>query len=229
MAWARTFLKAANALENSSRGVWSITEHGRTLTEADMATAHQHFKTQAGKKSGPKKPSKSSQGKSISLDDGMAIPSELEDWRVHLLDVLQNMHPASFERLSQRILRESGFTQVVVTGKSGDGGIDGVGVLRVALLSFQVFFQCKRYKGSVGSSAIRDFRGAMVGRTDKGLFLTTGSFTAEAKREATRDGAPVLDLIDGETLCDILKNLNLGVATQQVEQVTIEPGWFHSI
>jgi restriction system protein len=194
-----------------------------------MATAHQHFKTQAGKKSGPKKQSKSPQGKFISLEDGMAIPSELEDWRVHLLDVLQNMHPASFERLSQRILRESGFTQVVVTGKSGDGGIDGVGVLRVALLSFQVFFQCKRYKGSVGSSAIRDFRGAMVGRTDKGLFLTTGSFTVEAKREATRDGAPVLDLIDGETLCDILKNLNLGVATKQVEEVTIEPGWFHSI
>ena len=229
MAWARTFLKAANALENSSRGVWSITEHGKTLTEVDMPAVHQQFKTQAGKKSGPKKQSKSPQGKFISLEDGMAIPSELEDWRVHLLDVLQNMDPASFERLSQRILRESGFTQVVVTGKSGDGGIDGVGVLRVALLSFQVFFQCKRYKGSVGSSAIRDFRGAMVGRTDKGLFLTTGSFTAEAKREATRDGAPVLDLIDGETLCDILKNLNLGVATQQVEQVTIEPGWFHSI
>jgi restriction system protein len=228
MAWARTFLKAANALENSSRGVWSITEHGRTLTEADMAAVHQQFKAQAGKKSGPKKQSKP-QGKSISLDDDMAIPSELEDWRVHLLDVLQNMDPASFERLSQRILRESGFTQVVVTGKSGDGGIDGVGVLRVALLSFQVFFQCKRYKGSVGSSAIRDFRGAMVGRTDKGLFLTTGNFTVEAKREATRDGAPVLDLIDGDALCDILKNLNLGVATEMVEKVTIDSSWFNGL
>ena len=59
-----------------------------------------------------------------------------------------------------------------------------------------MFFQCKRYRGSVGASAIRDFRGAMVGRTDKGLLITTGTFTADAKREATRDGAPVLDLID---------------------------------
>jgi restriction system protein len=139
------------------------------------------------------------------------------------------MGSSQFERLCQRVLRESGFTRVEVTGRSGDGGIDGIGVLRIALLSFHVFFQCKRYKGSVGAPAIRDFRGAMVGRTDKGLLITTGSFTAEAKREATRDGAPVLDLIDGETLCQILKNLALGVTTRQVEEVTIDPAWFATI
>lgn len=139
------------------------------------------------------------------------------------------MPPASFEKLCQRVLRESGFTRVEVTGRSGDGGIDGIGVLRIALLSFHVFFQCKRYKGSVGAPAIRDFRGAMVGRTDKGLFITTGSFTPEAKREATRDGAPVLDLIDGDTLSTILKGLNLGVSTRQVEEVSIDANWFTSV
>jgi restriction system protein len=97
-----------------------------------------------------------------------------EEWRDRLLSVLQAIPPGRFERLCQRVLRESGFTQVEVTGKSGDGGIDGIGVLRISLLSFQVFFQCKRYRGSVGASAIRDFRGAMVGRTDKGLLITTG-------------------------------------------------------
>lgn len=139
------------------------------------------------------------------------------------------LKPDAFERLAQRIMRESGFVKVEVTGRSGDGGIDGVGVLRLALLSFQVYFQCKRYKGSVSASAIRDFRGAMVGRTDKGLFITTGTFTADAKREATRDGAPVIDLIDGEYLCDLLKSLKLGVATKMVEEVAIDPEWFESV
>ena len=138
------------------------------------------------------------------------------------------MSPTSFEKLCQRVLRESGFTQVEITGRSGDGGIDGIGVLRIALLSFQVFFQCKRYKGSVGAPVIRDFRGAMVVRTDKGLLMTTGSFTPEAKREATRDGAPVLDLIDGDSLCTILKDLSLGVTTRQVDEVSINPEWFSS-
>ena len=132
-------------------------------------------------------------------------------------------------RLAQRILRESGFVKVEVTGRSGDGGIDGVGVLRLALLSFQVYFQCKRYKGSVSPGAIRDFRGAMVGRTDKGLFITTGTFTAEAKKEATRDGAPAIDLIDGDYLCDLLKSLKLGVTTRMVEEVSIDPSWFAKI
>jgi restriction system protein len=102
-------------------------------------------------------------------------------------------------------------------------------VLRLALLSFQVYFQCKKYKGSVSAGAIRDFRGAMVGRTDKGLFITTGTFTSEAKKEATRDGAPAIDLIDGELLCDLLKNLKLGVQTRMVEEVVVDPQFFNTI
>jgi restriction system protein len=116
-----------------------------------------------------------------------------------------------------------------VIGRSGDGGIEGVGVLRLALLSFQVYFQCNKYKGSVSPSSIRDFRGAMVGRTDKGLFITTGTFTAEAKKEARRDGAPAIDLIDGDSLCDLLKKHNLGVTTKMVEKVSIDPSWFAKI
>jgi restriction system protein len=145
------------------------------------------------------------------------------------LSILQNIPPDGFQRLVHRILRESGFVKVEVKGRSGDGGIDGVGVLRLNLLSFQVFFQCKRYKDTVGAEAIRNFRGAMIGRTDKGLFITTGRFTPDAKREATRDGAPPIDLIDGEQLCEILKTLKLGVKTELVEQVTIDPDTFKGI
>ena len=135
----------------------------------------------------------------------------------------------AFERLSQRLLREAGFTRVEVRGKSGDGGIDGVGVLRVNLVSFQIYFQCKRWKGSVGSKEIRDFRGALQGRADKGLFITSGYFTSQAIEEATRDGAIAIDLIDGDRLCDLLKEHSLGVKTEMVESVEIQREWFEGL
>ncbi len=152
-------------------------------------------------------------------------------WSDLLLQRLQTIDPTAFERLSQRLLRESGFTRVEVSGKSGDGGIDGVGVLRVQLISFQVLFQCKRWKGSVGSEVIRNFRGAMQGRADKGLIITTGTFTAEARKEATRDGAPAIDLIDGEALCGLMKELGLGVRVRAVrtEEVTLDEEFFGGI
>jgi restriction system protein len=165
-------------------------------------------------------------GESLELTQ---IPVDSEVWIDKLLSLLQQIPADAFERLCQRILRESGFIKVEVTGRKGDGGIDGIGVLKIALLSFQVFFQCKRYVGSVGASEIRDFRGAMVGRTDKGLFMTTGTFTSSAKREATRDGAPALDLIDGEQLCKILKDLKLGVDTKTIEVVEIKESWFNQL
>lgn len=153
----------------------------------------------------------------------MPAYSEIETpWRDRLLECLLKMSPAAFERLCQKILKDSGFIKVDVTGRNGDGGIDGIGVLRLNLLSFHVFFQCKRWKGSVGASVIRDFRGAMVGRADKGLVMTTGTFTTEARKEATRDGAPAIDLVDGETLCELLKGLKIGVSIQKVEYVLVE-------
>lgn len=134
----------------------------------------------------------------------------------------------AFERLAQRLLREADFDSVNVTGRSGDGGIDGLGVYRLGLVSFPVFFQCKRYRGSVSPSAVRDFRGAMAGRGDKGLLITTRTFTADAKKEATRDGAPPIDLIDGDRLCDLLKTYGLGVhtTTRTVEDITLDSAFF---
>jgi restriction system protein len=163
-------------------------------------------------------------------DPGIAagLPPE-ETWKDVLLHALGQMKPDAFERLAQRLLREAGFIKVEVTGRSGDGGIDGLGVLRVNLLSFQVLFQCKRYQGTVGAGTVRDFRGAMVGRCDKGLVITTGTFSSDAKREATRDGAPAIDLIDGDLLCDLLKQLKLGIQVQMVENIAVDSEWFGKI
>jgi restriction system protein len=134
--------------------------------------------------------------------------------------------------LCQRLLRESGFIQVEVTGRSGDGGIDGRGVVRVGgVLSFHVIFQCKRFKDTVSAAVVRDFRGAMVGRADKGLLITTGTFTRDARAEAQRDGAPPLDLIDGEELVQKLKDLGLGieVTARVIEEVHVKKDWFNSL
>ena len=217
LGWARTYLKKYGAIENVSRGLWALTNQGKALKGIDKKEI-KHFvkdRSQSAKKMDP------------TLTSTDQIPINSEVWIDKLLSLLQSISPDTFERLCQRILRESGFIKVEVTGRKGDGGIDGIGVLRIALLSFQVFFQCKRYSGSVGASEIRDFRGAMVGRTDKGLFMTTGTFTKSAKIEATRDGDPALDLIDGEQLCMILKDLQLGIETKTIEVVEIKENWFH--
>jgi restriction system protein len=217
LAWAKTYLGKYCALENPSHGVWAITEKGKPLTESEVRQIPSQVRKQYKSR------------KKTATDEEPPLDGEAKYWKDDLLAVLTGIRPDAFERLAQRVLRESGFVRVEVTGRSGDGGVDGVGVLRLALLSFQVYFQCKKYKGSVSAGAIRDFRGAMIGRTDKGLFITTGTFTAEAKKEATRDGAPAIDLIDGDQLCELLKSLKLGVSTKMVEEVTVAPEWFAGI
>ncbi len=220
LAWSRTYLKKYGILENSSRGVWALTPKGRQLERVDTGAVKRFVQDELKRR----------RTESETGDLGEAV-AELS-WRDELLAILRKMPPAAFERLIQRLLRESGFIQVEVTGQSGDGGIDGKGILRLGgLLSFHVNFQCKRYSGSVSASQVRDFRGAMVGRADKGLLMTTGNFTKDAVREATRDGAPAIDLIDGDQLIDKLKEFGLGVETKriEVEQVEINQSWFTTI
>lgn len=219
LAWVRTYLKKVGAAENSEKGVWRLTLTGLAISAADLAKIPKRVRS-ADKEKRQKKTEVSDPLESLSEDGTDNSNDETgTQWKEALLECLLKMEPSAFERLCQRVLRESDFVKVEVTGKSGDGGIDGIGVLRLNLLSFHVFFQCKRWIDSVGASTIRDFRGAMAGRADKGLVITTATFTADARREATRDGAPAIDLVDGDTLCDLLKRLRIGVSVEQVEHV----------
>jgi restriction system protein len=204
MAWVRTMLKNQGLLENSQRGVWSINTNSELLDSVNVAWDKKMEK----------------QVTEEVFED--------EDWKEKVINVItETLSPSAFERLIQRILREKGFTQVEVTGRTGDGGIDGRGIAKInGILSFHIIFQCKRYKGKVGSKEIRDFRGAMVGRTDKGLFITTGTFTRDAILEATRDGAPAIDFMDGEKLAEKLKELNLGLKVELKETVKVDTDWF---
>jgi restriction system protein len=219
MGFARSFLKLGGAVENSQRGVWTLTPAGAAMSLEEVAAISRRVQREYNQRN------KSDRAGGPEPD---ILPADqtVGDWKDQLMSCLLALDPAAFERLCQRLLREFGFVKVEVTGKSGDGGIDGTGVLRVNLLSFHVLFQCKRYSGSVGAPAVRDFRGAMVGRTDKGLIITTGTFTADARREATRDGAPAIDLVDGDALCDLLKDRGLGVTVRMVEEVTVNEAAF---
>ena len=220
LAWARTQLKNIGALANSSRGVWALTELGRNLTREQVENPDKQ----------PMPPPDPDDANSLSTDpaDPDDPDGDPDKWRTDLLEHLLRMPPDAFERLAQRLLREAGFRNVEVLGRSGDGGIDGVGVYRLSLVSFPTFFQCKRYRSSVSSGAVRDFRGAMSGRGDKGLLITTGSFTRSAREEATRDGAPPVDLVSGDELCDLLKEYRLGVKVTErvIEDIEIVPGFF---
>lgn len=221
LAWARTYLKKGGALDNSERGVWHLTPAGYEMSDEQI----REIKAQVRQQNRDARTAAAALAEEQGDDEEVETQQNDEatlSWKEHLLETLLSMDPTAFERLCQRILRESGFVKVEVTGRSGDGGIDGTGVLRVNLLSFQVLFQSKRYRGSVGASVVRDFRGAMIGRADKGLILTTGTFTADARREATRDGAPAIDLVDGDALCDLLKSLRIGVKIEIVESITVD-------
>lgn len=209
--WARTYLKGMGLATNISRGVWALTESGRTADESEIPPCLDAYRKR-----------KRDERKSRETSDD---ESEELSWQDELLEALLALSPEAFERLCRRLLREAGFSRTEVTGRSGDGGIDGLGVYRVSLVSFPVFFQAKRWRNSVGSKEVRDFRGAMQGRGEKGLLITTSTFTAEAKLEASRDGAPPVDLVDGPLLCDLLVEHRIGVRVSErtVLNVQVDP------
>jgi len=225
LAWTRTYLKKVGILENSSRGIWAISSQHKDIGKVNPKDIVNQVRNIMNDE-------KQNHSNEFILDDNdIDAPEEVQDWRKEIKNILLQMKPDAFERLFKRILRESGFHQVEVTGKTGDNGIDGKEIFRIAgFISFNILFQCKRYSNnSISASDIRDFRGALQGRADKGLFITTSIFTRDAIKEATRDGAPPIDLIDGDSLIDKLKELKLGIDIELVEKVTLRREWFEGI
>ncbi len=233
--WSVWYLKQAGYLVSSKRGVWALTE--KSKTEPIDGDAPMRLFREVRLRLGPPMGASPTKTKASPGVNGHAPPEEEQlppsdegeppsvNHRDALLELLRSLPPAGFERICQRLLRESGFQHVEVTGRSGDGGIDGVGILKLnSVLSFKVLFQCKKYAGSVGPGQIRDFRGAMMGRADKGVFLTTGTFTTEAAREAIRDGVPPIELVDAEKLIAMFEELQLGLRPRTIYE--IDPEFF---
>lgn len=232
LAWARTYLKNFGVIINSARSVWSITSDytagvGLDAREIVSYTANRNAERRKGRRK-IEEVNCENPDDGIEENDETEYPDEIKPWRQRLAEVLQNMDPYGFERLTQRVLRECGFTQVEVTKKSGDGGIDGTGKLKInGIFSFNVAFQCKRYKGAVGASDIRDFRGSLTTDIEKGVFITTGTFTKAAKEEASNPGKQQIDLIDGEEF--INKIAQYGIGVREVITYEIDEEFFEKI
>ena len=228
LAWARTLLKYYGMIDNSTRGIWSFTPKGENTETVDPSEVVRFAQERSAQDGDP-------QGGGNVPVGPVSQPADSPDegavsWQETMMDAILNMSPAAFERLCSRLLRESGFVEVEVTGRPGDGGIDGRGLIRLSgLISFSVVFQCKRYSSSVGPEAVQAFQGAVQGQADRGMFLTTGTFTRNARQTATRPGAVPIDLIDGELLVDKLKELGLGVSTRMVAEVVVDTDWFSAI
>lgn len=228
LAWARTYLKKYGVIENSARCVWSILPEFTQETTLDAKKIVQTVVQKDAEQRQSRSELSDNTDEDIPEDDGIGIPDEVKPWRQRLREILQTMDPYGFERLTQRILRECGFSQVEVTKKSGDGGIDGTGKLRMnGLFSFNVAFQCKRYSGVVGPGDVRDFRGSLNNNIEKGLLITTGTFSKSAKQEAADPGKRLIDLMDGEELIDKIVEFSIGV--REVKDYEIDEEFFQKI
>jgi restriction system protein len=228
VAWARFYLVKEGYIDSSRHGVWALTEKGRNAPEFSDDQINDLVQRVQGLSARSKiRRDSPDVGRQVPRTDGDSTEDESPDpdssYREQLLATLKSVSASGFERLCQRLLREAGFEQVTVTGRSGDGGIDGIGLLQLnPFVSFKVLFQCKRYDGSVGPTQIRDFRGAMQGRADKGIILTTGTFSTESRREAVRDGVPPIELVDGERLIEMFESLELGLLPRTTYDVSLK-------
>lgn len=233
LAWARTYLAKFGVIENSARSVWSIKPDYvgiETLNEKEIvSTVNSMSHTSKSKKRDLTNDiSNVSPEDDEPSNDEVEFPDEAKPWRAKLTEILQNMDPYGFERLAQRVLRECGFSQVEVTKKSGDGGIDGTGKLKInGIFSFNVAFQCKRYSGLVGAPAIRDFRGSLTTNIEKGVLITTGTFSKAAREEAASPGKQQIDLVDGEDFINMIAEYGIGV--KEVKTYEIDENYFKKI
>lgn len=223
-AWARTYMRSYGVIENAARSVWAITADFAQTEHLDGKTIVSEVKKQNAERRNGGKDVKDAPGVAKENDDpeddGVEAPDEVKEWRVRLTEILQSMNPYGFERLTQRILRSCGFTEVKVTKASGDGGIDGTGKLKInGVFSFNVAFQCKRYSGSVGAPEVRDFRGSLTKATEKAVLITTGTFTKAAREEACNQGKDQIDLIDGEELIDLIVQNGIGVTEEKIYRI----------
>lgn len=221
LMWARTYLRNAEVIRRVGVGLWEITEKGMKATDAEALKSVQEWRR-------AQSPSTAATVETEETIAGAEEDGDDEDaeWQGVVIAAVQEMHPTQVERLFLRLLREEGFEQLEHIGKPGDGGIDGTGVYRISLLSFKVYFQCKRYQSGIGAKDIRDFRGAMEGRAERGLFVTTSWFTKSAEEEASRAGARSVDLIDGSMLARLIAKHRLGVSVTQHDTHTVDFNFF---
>jgi restriction system protein len=217
--WARQYLVWQGLLDDSKRGLWTLTPLGWKTTLDETASREIFLDRVKVNQTLRKGEANDSTISDVEPERDESLPAdELEEQ--NLLDVLKALPPYGFELLCGRLLREHGFEEVEVTQRSRDGGIDGYGLLRLSpFVCLRVAFQAKRFANVVARRDVGEFRNALLGRAEKGVFITTGRFTSDAETEAARDGVVPIELIDGERLVELFQLAQLGVRPRQTFEI----------
>jgi restriction system protein len=215
--WARFYLFKAGLIDNTQRGLWRLTNEGleKKLSNEEVYALFKGVQESIKKDSTSPPKKKEEKFEETTTED--------EEHSIGLLNLIQSLPASGFEKLCKRLLTEIGINDITITGGSGDQGIDGKGIVKLNdVVSLNIVFQCKRYKETVSPHHVRDFRGAMQGRGEKGLIITTGRFTKEAKNEANRDGVTPIELIDGDRLVELFEKNQLGLKPVTVYEIDFE-------
>lgn len=218
VCWARQYLVWEGYIDSAVRGIWKLTPAGQskkiTIDEARVIFLKWVEVNTLRRKSKANLVTSEAAEEQIDdeeIDDDSSISV---DYKQQVLDYLRRMPPAKFEQFCLYMLRVNKFENLKLTGGSHDEGIDGIASLRInPFVSFRVLFQAKRYKAgnNISRAQIGDFRNAMIGRADKGIFITTSRFTPEAIKEANREGAPQVELVDSDQLIRMIEFSSLGL------------------
>lgn len=220
IAWARQYLVWEELLDSSKHGVWSLTAKGWTtqLTEKDSKAIFQKWVKIFQELRGGKEVSTETFPSSEQVNDKIGDEEEQLIIQPNLLDLLKSVSPTGFEHLCARLLKEYNFEDIEVTQRSNDGGIDGYATLKLnPFVSLSVFFQCKRYQGTVPTEKVQAFIGVMETNkrsVEKGLMITTGTFAKSALE--IEKGNIKLELVDGEKLVEMFEKVELGVKPKTV-------------
>ena len=205
--WTRQHLIYKGQVDGSTRGVWKITEKGRARIRAISRPA----------------PSP----RPLTLPTfSMLFDRERQQIRAQLHELLMNLHPQQFEAFAGKLLESVGFTGVEVTKYVGDGGIDGYGNLDMGVVKVKAAFQVKRWRQNVPRSEIDQFRGAIQGKFDQGIFVTTSDFADEAKKVSSVPGAVPIVLINGDKVLDIMLEKGLGVRQEPLTVARVDEEFF---
>jgi len=226
VAWARQYLVWEGLLDASKYGTWKLTDAGRKAHISSDAAKVIFRKwvaiNQANRKDKELPPV--SEKTIVEIINEVSPENSESTETPDLINVLRGLSPEGFEKICRELLRESGFENVEVTARGADGGIDGFGTLEInPFVSFRVIFQCKRYKegNTVSRAQVGDFRNAMIGRAEKGIIITTSTFSNAAIQEANRDGAPKIELVDADKLVEMFEKVELGLIKRIVYDVNI--------
>ncbi len=212
--WARFYMYKAGLIDNTERGIWRLTSEGLEVVLTEKGV-YDIFKKAQNKVKKDKE--KNTRGK-VLFDEDDSI--EEEQHSGELLEIIKSLTPKGFERICKRLLTEIGIHDIIITGNPSDQGIDGTGLVKLNdVVSLNIVFQCKRYRDVVSPHHVRDFRGAMQGRGEKGLVISTGRFTKEAKQEANREGVTPIELIDGDRLVELFEKYQLGLKPVTVFEI----------